>query len=72
VEGLSSISKPLMRHLADQQIKTGEEATSPFSQACRVEGQVVTETFAGNSKAHYGFVQNQLYSLVTNFNLSSP
>src|SRR5882762_509248 len=67
VEGLSSISQALMRHLADQQIKTGEEATSPFSQRVVVEGQVVTETFAGNSKAHYGFVQNQLYSLVTNF-----
>lgn len=67
VEGLTSISQAVMRHLADSQIKTGEEATSPFSQRVLVDGKVVTETFAGNSKAHYGFVQNQLYSLVTNF-----
>jgi hypothetical protein len=67
VEGLTSISQALMRHLADKQIKTGEEATSPFTQRVIVDGQVVNETFAGNSKAHYGFVQNTLYSLVTNF-----
>jgi hypothetical protein len=67
VEGISSISQALMRHLADNQIKTGEEATSPFSQRVLVDGVVKTETFAGNSKAHYGFVQNQMYSLITNF-----
>lgn len=68
VEGVTSISQALMRHLADNQIKTGEEATSPFSQRVIVDGVVKTETFAGNSKAHYGFTQNQLYSLITNFN----
>lgn len=68
VEGVTSISQAMMRHLADNQIKTGEEATSPFSQKVIVEGAVKLETFAGNSKAHYGFVQSQLYSLITNFN----
>jgi hypothetical protein len=68
VEGVTSISQAMMRHLADKQIKTGEEATSPFSQRVIVDGALTTETFAGNSKAHYGFVQNQLYSLITNFN----
>ena len=68
VEGVTSISQALMRHLADQGIKTGEEATNPFLQKVLVEGRTVAEQFAGNSRAHYGFVQNQLYSLITNFN----
>jgi hypothetical protein len=68
VEGVTSISQALMRHLADKQIKTGEEATSPFSQNLIVNGVKTIETFAGNSKGHYGFVQQQLYSLMTNFN----
>lgn len=67
VEGVTSISQALMNHLADKQIKTGEDATSPFAQRVLVEGQVRTEVFAGNSKAHFGFVQRTLMSLITNF-----
>lgn len=68
VEGVTSISQALMRHLADKGIKTGEEATSPFSQQVIVDGKIGQEQFAGNSRSHYGFVQNQLYSMITNFN----
>jgi hypothetical protein len=57
----------LMRHLADKSIKTGEEATSKFSMPILIDGKVVQEPFAGNSKGHYGFVQNQVYGLVMNF-----
>ena len=67
VEGLTSISQAIMRHLADKNIKTGEEATSPFTQRIIVDGQITTEQFAGNSRGHYGFVQNAIYSLVMNF-----
>lgn len=67
VEGLTSISQAIMRHLADKNIKTGEEATTPFQNRVLVNGAVEIETFAGNSRGHYSFVQNQLYSLVTNF-----
>ena len=67
VEGVTSISEAIMRHLADKQIKTGEDATSPFSQRVLVEGNVETVTFAGNSKAHFGFAQKDLYSLIMNF-----
>lgn len=67
VEGVTSISQALMRHLADNGIKTGEEATSKFSQQVIVDRVVTVESFAGNSKGHYGFVQNTLYSLITNF-----
>jgi hypothetical protein len=68
VEGVTSISQALMRHLADRGIKTGEEATSAFLQQVMVEGKATPEQFAGSSRGHYGFVQNQLYSMITNFN----
>jgi hypothetical protein len=67
VEGMTSISQALMRHLADQGIKTGEEATNQFAQNVMVDGVKTAEKFAGNSRGHYGFVQNQLYSMVMNF-----
>jgi hypothetical protein len=67
VEGVTSIGTMLMRHVADKNLKTGEEGTSPFRMPIRVNGSIVEETFAGNSRAHYGFVQNQLYGLIMNF-----
>jgi hypothetical protein len=67
VEGLTSLGTMLMRHCADKNLKTGEEGASKFQQRILVEGEVVSETFTQSSRGHYGFVQNQLYSLVTNF-----
>ena len=67
IEGFTSIGTMLMRHAADRNLKTGEEGTTPFSQPIRVDGQIKNETFAGNSRGHYNFVQNQLYGLTMNF-----
>jgi len=73
VEGLTSLGTMLMRNCADKNLKTGEEGTSKFTLPIRVwdndkqESTIVNEMFAQNSKGHFGFVQNQLYSLVTNF-----
>jgi hypothetical protein len=67
VEGVTSIGTMLMRHVADKNLKTGEEATSPFRMPIMVDGTIREETFAGNSRGHYGFVQNQLYGLIMNF-----
>jgi hypothetical protein len=67
VEGISSISRMLMRHAADKNLKMGQEGTSSFSQPIRVMGQLVNETFSQNSKGHYGGVQNQVLSLINNF-----
>ncbi len=67
VEGVTSIGTMIMRHLADKNLKTGEEGTSPFRMPIRVNGQITEETFAGNSRAHYGFAQNQLYGIIMNF-----
>jgi hypothetical protein len=67
VEGLTSLGTMLMRHCADKNLKTGQEGTSTFVQQIRVNDDIMHEQFAQNSKGHYGFVQNQLYSLITNF-----
>lgn len=67
VEGVTSISQSIMRHLADKAIKTGEDATNAFMQPIVINGKLEKETFAGNSRGHYGFVQNFLYSIITNF-----
>jgi hypothetical protein len=58
----------LMRYLADRGIRVGEDIVSPFKQRVLVEGQIVEEQFGANPRAHYNFVQNNLYGLVTNFN----
>ncbi len=68
IEGLSSVSRMLMRHAANKNLKMGEEATSKFSQPIRVNGEVVYESFGMNSKGHYGGVQNNILSLIDNFN----
>ncbi|MGC1474524.1 MAG: hypothetical protein WA804_01685 [Terriglobales bacterium] len=67
IEGFTSIGTMLMRHAADKNLKTGEEGTTPFSMPIMVNGEIRYETFAGNSRGHYNFVQNQLYGLTMNF-----
>jgi len=67
VEGITSLGTMLMRHCADKNLRTGEEGVSKFAQPIRVSGQIVNESFAQNSRGHFGFVQNQTYSIVMNF-----
>lgn len=67
VEGFTSLGDMLMRHVADKNIKTGEEGTSKFLQPIRVNGEITQEVFAGNSKGHYNFVQRQLHGMTLNF-----
>jgi len=67
IEGFTSIGTMLMRHAADKNFKTGEEGTTPFTMPIRVDGTIRNETFAGNSRGHFNFVQNQLYGLTMNF-----
>src|SRR5271165_3996223 len=68
IEGVTSMSMAVMRHLADGAIKTGEDVTNPFQQKVFVNGQLMEETFAGNSRGHYGFVLNNMNALISNFN----
>lgn len=60
IEGFTSIGTGLLLHCSQKALKTGEDATSKFGRTITVEGQEVTVGFAGNSKAHYQFVHNQL------------
>lgn len=74
VEGWSSISQATMRYLPDKGINVGGEnrqnpqSNMAFNQAVRVMGSVVGEQFGSNTRGDYGFTQNFLYGLVTNFN----
>jgi hypothetical protein len=67
IEGFTSLGDMLMRHAADKNLKTGEEGTSPFTMPIVVNGQKTLETFAGNSRGHYNFVQRQLHGMTLNF-----
>jgi len=60
VEGFTSIGTGLLLHCSQKALNTGENATSKFGREITVEGQTVMVGFAGNSKAHYQFVHNQL------------
>ena len=65
VEGFTSIGSGLLLHCSQKALKTGEDATSKFARDILVEnelGEAVTVPvgFAGNAKAHYQFVHNQL------------
>jgi len=72
VEGWSSISQVIMRYLPDAGISVGGEDRNKlggFDQPLRDEaGNVMMEHFRSNTRGDYGFVQNQLYGLVVNFN----
>lgn len=60
VEGFTSIGNGLLLHCSQKALKTGEDATSKFGRTIIVDDQEVVVGFAGNSKAHYQFVHNQL------------
>lgn len=74
VEGWTSISQATMRYLPDKGISVGGEdrnklgSNMSFALPVHVERQVVQETFGSNTRGDFGFTQNFLYSLVTNFN----
>jgi hypothetical protein len=60
VEGFTSIGTGLLLHCSQKALKTGEDATSKFGREITVDGNTVMVGFAGNSKAHYQFVHNQI------------
>jgi hypothetical protein len=68
VEGWSSLSNMLMRYSADKGLKFGDkDYTGLFSVPITVDGQVISEKFGPSTQNHFGFVQNQLYALTTQF-----
>lgn len=73
VEGWSSISQVVMRYLPDQGISVGGEdrkkpnSNMAFMQAVMVDGSWTPENYGSNTRGDFGFVQNFLYGLVTNF-----
>jgi hypothetical protein len=71
IEGWTSISQVVMRYLPDAGISVGGEDRNKlggFAQEMYVGGQMTKSDFRSNTRGDYGFVQNFLYGLVTNFN----
>lgn len=77
IEGWSSISNVVMRHLSDKGINVGGEnrfsvfkngASSSFAQSMVVNGEMVTENFGSNILPDYNFSQNTMASLISNWN----
>jgi len=72
VEGWTSISQVIMRFLPDKGISVGGENRNgnnmSFNQGVIVAGQPMQEVFGSSTRGDFGFTQNQLYSLVNNFN----
>lgn len=71
VEGWTSISSVIMRYLPDAGISVGGEDRNKlggFTQPIIVSGQAQQYHFRSNTRGDYGFVQNQLYGLVMNWN----
>lgn len=74
VEGWTSITQVIMRYLPDKGVSVGgEDRNKPgsnmaFTLPIHVEGQIRNESFGSNTRGDYGFSQNHLYGLVSNFN----
>ena len=71
VEGWTSIGAVVMRYLPASGISVGGEDRAKlggWSQPVTVDGQVMNMNFLSNTRGDFGFVQNQLYGLVMNFN----
>lgn len=71
VEGWTSISSVVMRYLPDAGISVGGEDRNKlggFTQPIIVNGQPQQMHFRSNTRGDFGFVQNQLYGLVMNWN----
>ena len=72
VEGLTSMAEVMMRFLPDKGLAVGGQSRNgnnmSFQQGVVVDGQPVLETFSSNTQGDYGWVPNQIYGLVSNFN----
>lgn len=67
IEGLTAIGQMIKNFLAERGIVLGEEMVGKFGQNISIDGNAMVEQFGNNSRAHYNFVQNQLYAVTMNF-----
>lgn len=67
VEGVTTISLLMLRHLANTGRKINEEVVGQFSEGAEVGLDPKEYKFAAPARSHYGFVQTGILSLVTDF-----
>jgi len=65
IEGLTSIGDLEMEELRRDQRQIGEDAVGKFSASTDLS--IEPETFSANNRAHYNFVQNEVYTMVKSF-----
>lgn len=72
VEGLTSLSEMMMRFLPDKGLAVGGQSRNgnnmTFQQGVVVNGEAMMENFSSNTQGDYGWVPNQIYGIVNNFN----
>src|SRR5262249_10865647 len=71
IEGWTSISQVIMRYLPETGVSVGGEDRTKlggWADNFRVGGQPIVMNFRSNTRGDYGFVQNQLYSIVAQAN----
>lgn len=67
IEGLTSISMLLLRHLVKTGRKVSEEVIGKFEEEIEVDGRRVKESFSAPSRSHYGFIQNFVLDMLASF-----
>jgi len=67
IEGLTSISMLLLRHLVKTGRKVSEEVIGKFEEEIEVDGKKVRESFSAPSRSHYGFIQNFVLDMLASF-----
>lgn len=67
VEGITTISTLMLRHLANEGRKINEEVVGQFSEGAEVGLDPKEAKFSAPARSHYGFVQNQILDIIQDF-----
>jgi hypothetical protein len=68
VEGITTISLLMLRHLANDARKINEEVVGQFSEGADLGLDPKETKFSAPARSHYGFVQNVILDIIQDFN----
>jgi hypothetical protein len=67
VEGITTISTLMLRHLANEARKINEEVVGQFTEGVEVGLDPKESKFSAPARSHYGFVQNVILDIIQDF-----
>jgi hypothetical protein len=67
VEGITTFSLLMLRHLANEARKINEEVVGQFSEGVEVGLDAKEAKFSAPARSHYGFVQNAILDIIQDF-----